>query len=237
MYAVTVNEDTPFAVQARQCGALVIVGDATTSAVRRGTRLADASEAFIATGDDARNLALAGELLSDLNSGQIPSRQTLRCYVHVSSPTLTASLAEHRWSQAGHRNVSFQIFNVDEQDARDGLLSEGRGLLEGPVVRRRRTFHRHRVRRQWPGDGAPDGEARALQELRAAAADDRRPLWRRADAFSRTASRLLSRSRAVRSASARSARSSRQGCLGLSGVASGPIQHGAAHARRPSSTR
>jgi hypothetical protein len=131
VYAVTVNEDTPFAVQARQCGALVLVGDATTSAVRRGTRLADASEAFIATGDDARNLALAGELLSDLNSGQIPLRQKLRCYVHVSSPTLTASLAEHRWSQAGHRNVSFQIFNVDEQDARDGLLSEGRGLLRG----------------------------------------------------------------------------------------------------------
>lgn len=129
VYGVTVDEDNPHAVQARHSGALVIVGDATAAAVRKRARLADASEAFITTGDDARNLALAGELLSDVDSGRIPSRRKLRCYVQVSSPAFSASVGAHRWPQTGHRNVSFQIFNPDEQDARDGLLRDGRGLL------------------------------------------------------------------------------------------------------------
>ena len=128
---VTEDAENPFAVQARHRGALVIVGDATAAAVRSGARLGDASEAFIATGDDARNLGLAGQLLGDLDSGQISSPRKLRCYVHLSSPTFTASLAAHRWPQPSHRNVSFQIFNLDEQDARDGLLREGHGLLRG----------------------------------------------------------------------------------------------------------
>lgn len=114
---------------ARQAGVLVVTGDATLKSVRAAAGLASVHEAFIATGLDARNLEIAGGLLTDITADQQPRRHPLRCYVHIARPTFSAALSSQRVLGPRRPGITFQVFNVQEQEVRDGLLRPDRGIL------------------------------------------------------------------------------------------------------------
>ena len=121
VYAMTLDDTTSAAVEARMRGALVVVGDPREDRLRRELPLTQAPEIFVATGNDARNNEIAGELLSDAASGD--------CYIHSADPTFAATLESHRLLHDPTGRLRFSVFNLQEQTARAVLLDEGTGIL------------------------------------------------------------------------------------------------------------
>lgn len=86
------DPDDALVIEAGRCGAVVQTGDALSANVRRGLLLREASEVFIATGDDRRNLDLLGRLLHQHRRWHLG--HTVRYYVHLEHPTFEAQFTE-----------------------------------------------------------------------------------------------------------------------------------------------
>lgn len=129
VFGVATEPDGPSASLARRTGVLVVEGDATLKSVRDEAGLTCVREAFIATGRDARNLEIAGGLLADITADQLPRRHPIRCYVHIASPTFSTALSSQRILRPRRTDITFHVFNVQEQEVRDGLLRTDRGIL------------------------------------------------------------------------------------------------------------
>ena len=94
VYGVNLDEESPRVLEARRSGALVVVGDATDDETQKLVPLPKADHIFVATGDDARNVEIAGELLQA--SAKWPKRRRPRfCFVHLSDPGFAEVLAYH----------------------------------------------------------------------------------------------------------------------------------------------
>ena len=126
VYAIALDDTTAPAAEARTLGTLVMLGDARDDRLRHRLPLDGAPEIFIATGDDARNNEIAGELLVDAASR---GSSGLRCFIHSADPTFAATLSTHHLLHDPAGRIVFSIFNLQEQAARAVLLNEQDGIL------------------------------------------------------------------------------------------------------------
>lgn len=148
---IALDEESPRVAEARDAGVHVLLGDANDDAVRRRAGLRNAAEVFIATGDDGRNLDLAGDLLRDAEclrddgKGSLapvwpfrfgrrlfgrPVRPTLQCHVHVGAPAFRETVERHGLLEAA-KSVDFvevHTFSALELAARQLFLDSEIGL-------------------------------------------------------------------------------------------------------------
>jgi len=165
VYGIALEEESPRAAEARRHNTLVVLGDATDPAVRARAGLSQASEVFIATGDDARNLDIAGELLRDVEEvhvgpwtrfvrwisggiwpnpsktklGRRSSDDKLHCYVHVGDVSLSNALHDHELFKHTPEGIEFHFFSNQELASSDlffGRTSVIASSDPGPVENR-----------------------------------------------------------------------------------------------------
>jgi hypothetical protein len=126
VYAIALDDSTAPAAEARALGTLVLTGDAREDRLRHRLPLDGSPEIFIATGNDARNNEIAGELLVDAAER---GGRGLRCFIHSSDPMLAATLESHRLLFDPQGRIGFAVFNLQEETARAVLLNETDGIL------------------------------------------------------------------------------------------------------------
>lgn len=132
VYGIAKDEASPRVDEARRSSALVIIGDATDRATRARTGIKHASEAFIATGDDARNVEIAGDLLLQAHEGKLgwrSRRNPLRCYVHVGDPAFSETLSRHDLWAPRTAPIELHPFSNQELAVRDLYFREQDGLV------------------------------------------------------------------------------------------------------------
>lgn len=135
---VALDESSPRVAEARRAGVLVVLGDASDDITRNRFGLGSAREVFIATGDDARNVEIAGDLLGDAEAGRFglatdPPR--LRAYVHVNDPGLRATISrECLFETTGSSPLHVEAFGAAEMAARHVLLDAEIGIARRPEV-------------------------------------------------------------------------------------------------------
>jgi hypothetical protein len=112
---------------------LRIAGDARDELVRSRACLRSVREAFIATGDDARNVEIAGDILLELAGTGEGRADGLDCYVHVSDPSLATVVRAQGLLDARGHGLTFHTFSdralAAHQLFLDLLLERGRGFL------------------------------------------------------------------------------------------------------------
>jgi voltage-gated potassium channel Kch len=147
------DEDSLAAVEARRRATLVIIGDSTDPLTRERSGLRHASEVFIATGDDARNVEIAGNLLADaraprrrwllgrwldrlLHGEEEPrigfrnAENPLRCYVHIGDPALLTTLRRHGLLKDRAGDVEVHFFSNREAAAGQLFLEGDEHLID-----------------------------------------------------------------------------------------------------------
>ncbi|MEO0603452.1 MAG: NAD-binding protein, partial [Myxococcota bacterium] len=144
--SVAVDEDSPSVDEASRQGALVVIGDITDPAARERVPFARATEVFVATGDDARNVEIAGALLEMSHTWRRPaSRGPLRCYVHLESSDREQALARHGFWDAHGGGLELHAFSQPELAARDLFFDSAQGLAHDravqPTPRTDEPFH------------------------------------------------------------------------------------------------
>ena len=118
--AVAADAGTPGISEARQAGALVLVGDVGGEDLRRRLGLGYASRVVVATGDEARNVSVGVDLAEHVGHRRHP----LTVHVHVDDPPLADDLAEDGpLAEVGGPDVDVEVFNLQERAARDLLLA------------------------------------------------------------------------------------------------------------------
>lgn len=112
--------------EARFRGEHVHIGDATEPDTQNQLPLSRAEELWVATGDDARNLEIAGALLRAAKGWH---RTTpLRCYVHLDDPARERALARQGLWQLTEDKIWLRAFSQPELAARELFLGpEGIG--------------------------------------------------------------------------------------------------------------
>jgi len=144
--AVALDDEAPPVDEARRRGTLVLIGDVTDAAMQARVPFEDASEVFLATGDDSRNVEIAGALLEASREwSRSRSRGPLRCYVHLESAEREQALARHGlWGPHGD-NLELQAFSQPELASRDLFFHPDRGIgLDAslqPAPRTDEVFH------------------------------------------------------------------------------------------------
>jgi hypothetical protein len=112
---------------------LRIAGDARDELVRSRACLRSVREAFIATGDDARNVEIAGDILLELAGAGDARAEGLECYVHVSDPSLATIVRAQGLLEARGHGLTFHTFSdralAAHQLFLDLLLERGQGFL------------------------------------------------------------------------------------------------------------
>ena len=147
--AIDLDEESLASQEAWRSGVLVVGGDATDPVVRAQAAVKRASEVFIVTGDDARNLEIAGGFLDDAHSGRRGNRRRgpLQIYVHVGDPILSAAVRSRQILPSSEL-VEFRIFSNGTLAAHDlfldlcldlelGLLSSRSSAEQTPARRGR----------------------------------------------------------------------------------------------------
>ncbi len=129
VFAVALEEADSWVREARHLGALVILGDATEPRILRQARVHAATEVFVATGHNARNVEVAGALLEASRGWRRRSRRKVRCYVHVGDPTFAETLARQEIWTRSSAHVELVPFSNQELAARDLFF---RGPKPGP---------------------------------------------------------------------------------------------------------
>lgn len=131
VYAITPQPGTPLAVELRRFGVIVIGGDASDPRTRREVPLHRAREVFVATGDDATNVEMVGEVLEASRRWR---RDTpLVCYVHIEDPKFAETLGwQQIWSYSSDQ-LRLVPFSYPELAARD-LFFGPKGLVADPVL-------------------------------------------------------------------------------------------------------
>jgi hypothetical protein len=132
VFVIEPEGDSPAADEARQAGALVLRGDAKDERILQSACIDHASEVFVATGDEIRNIEIAGELIRDTGRrrGVATGERTgaLDCYVHVADPGFAAAFSSHRLLFDPTESILFHTFNLQQQAARDLLLDPEHGI-------------------------------------------------------------------------------------------------------------
>jgi hypothetical protein len=159
VYAIAMDEESPRAVKARRSGVLVVAGDATDGGVRQQVPLGRGTEVFVATGDDARNVQIAGDVLGDLDGsrrprngaapgpgpngrGREPRERSLACYIHAADPGLSATLRSSEVLRHLTDSVAVRTFNTAELSAHDLFFDTTTGLLRADALPgRSEVFH------------------------------------------------------------------------------------------------
>jgi hypothetical protein len=103
--------------RARECGALVLVGDARDGAVRARAGIDVAREVFVVCGSDAVNPDIAASLAAQAASPAGRRMTPLHCLASVVSPALTKAAREHP-AFSGQPSIRVEPFNVIEGAAR-----------------------------------------------------------------------------------------------------------------------
>ena len=143
VYAVEVDARNPRVDEAREAGALVVIGDVTTEATRESLPLNRTAEVFVVTGDDVRNLEVAGVLLEGVTTNEVPPPSPgepegepspdRAVYVHAGSATVLAAAEQQGLLPHRRGGTAFRLFSV---------------LAEGAVDLMEQLHQRHA-----PGDG------------------------------------------------------------------------------------
>ncbi|HET9983619.1 MAG TPA: NAD-binding protein [Longimicrobiales bacterium] len=168
VYAIEPEEGGARAAEARRAGALVLRGDGMDPGVRRRAALRHASEVFVATGDDERNVQIAAAVLGELEApgarrrpgrgggggrgaaGSGPEAAVRAtggrrpcCYVHAADPTLASTLRGHELLRRRAGAMELRAFSIRDLAARDLFFSGTHGLLRSPasVPRTDEVFH------------------------------------------------------------------------------------------------
>jgi hypothetical protein len=131
VYAIATYPSERGTEEARSAGVLVMEGEESVDLLREDTDIAHATEVFITTGDDVRNIEVAGDLLQAVSEGRIarsPRVGALEVYVHASDPGFAASFASHRLLHDPTGRLTFHGFNLQQQAARDLMLDPRRGI-------------------------------------------------------------------------------------------------------------
>ncbi|MEN0061083.1 MAG: NAD-binding protein [Myxococcota bacterium] len=133
VFAIATDEQSPLVAEARRMGILMVIGDATDPRTRDRVPLARAREVFVATGDDALNVELAGNLLEASQKWRRRG-DALRCYVHITDPKFAETLGwQQIWSYES-KHVRLVPFSYQELAARD-LFFGDRGLVADEALR------------------------------------------------------------------------------------------------------
>ena len=114
VYALALDPTSPRAQAATRLGVLVEEGDATTEEGLARLPLARAAEIFIATGDDVRNLEIAGSI----KRGGDAADTERRVYVHVGDPSIGVTVAQREvLPSAKMEDTWYRVFSVHENAA------------------------------------------------------------------------------------------------------------------------
>ncbi len=132
VFAVATDEQSPLVTEARRAGILVLIGDATDPRTRDRLPMRRAREVFVATGDDALNVELAGNLLEA--SQRWRRREPLRCYVHITDPTFAETLGWQQIWAYDSPQLKLVPFSYPELAARDLFFGEA-GIAHDPELR------------------------------------------------------------------------------------------------------
>ncbi len=144
--AVGIDDDSPKVDEASRQGALVMIGDVTEAAMRERIPFQFATEVFVATGDDARNVEVAGALLEAAQAWRRPpGRGPLHCYVHLESSEREQALGRHGfWANHGP-SIELHAFSQPELVARDLFFHPRQGIgidtTLQPVPKSDEPFH------------------------------------------------------------------------------------------------
>lgn len=144
--AVEVDDESPVVQDARRHGTLVVTGNVTDVATQDRIPFHEASEVFVATGDDARNVEIAGALLeASWRWRRSRTLGPLRCYVHLASAGRQQALSRHGLWAAHGKNIELYAFSQPELAARDLFFHAERGLgmdaALQPVPKSKEPFH------------------------------------------------------------------------------------------------
>ena len=114
VYALALDPSGPRAQAASRLGVLVEEGDATTEEGLDRLPLARAAEVFIATGDDVRNLEIAGAI----KKRQDAVETERRVYVHVGDPSVGVTVAQREVLPSERvGDTWYRVFSVHENAA------------------------------------------------------------------------------------------------------------------------
>lgn len=130
VYALEVNANNPRVDEARAEDALVVVGDITSVATRERLPLDRAAEVFVVTGDDVRNLEVAGVLLNAATTGQASAsgrgedaeaeaRPHRVAYVHAGSAAVLNAAEQQGLLSPRRGGTAFRLFSVLVEAATD----------------------------------------------------------------------------------------------------------------------
>lgn len=126
VYAAVIDDQQPGVEALRRSGAIVVAGDATATRTQRALPLRKATEAFIATGDDEKNVEVAGTLLDAAEKWG--RKSALNCYVHIANPTFAEMLTQQEIWRIESDYIKLIPFSYQDLAARD-LFFGKRGLL------------------------------------------------------------------------------------------------------------
>jgi len=106
------DEDCLHLGDARDAGAIIVIGDATDPQTLARARVARARNVVVACGDDRINAEIAARL-RPVATGRA---RALTCAIHIVDPHLWALLRQ--WELAGDRRLRLSFFHVDDIAAR-----------------------------------------------------------------------------------------------------------------------
>lgn len=114
VYALALDVEGTRAQLAHRAGVLVEEGDATTAEGLSALPLATTEEVFIATGDDVRNIEVAGSILEGVRG----RKRTV--YVHIGDPSISVHVGQRGVLPGDDgRGTSYRPFSVLDNAARD----------------------------------------------------------------------------------------------------------------------
>ncbi|MEM1055279.1 MAG: NAD-binding protein [Bacteroidota bacterium] len=111
VYALALDKRGPRAEAAVRVGVLVEEGDATTDEALERVPLAAAEEVFIATGEDMRNLEIAGSILRST------SGRGRRVYVHIGDPSIGVTAVKREVLPREAGGTEYYLFSVHDNAA------------------------------------------------------------------------------------------------------------------------